>query len=348
MPVCLRPRPTRRFPGVWSVAVDPPLVQEMAPYPGRPGEFLVLNRDKILRFDRSGAQLGGLPAPSKSTRIATDPTGSMPYLLVVSSNTKWTGAIDHTVTTDFFLHALDPDGREVWRKRFDPKVVSAPEPLVATVTSRPVVVLSGSGRILRLCQSDGTRLWDLPLWHHPGTVTPAEQSGPGGVLLAAVAPRGDMRPHRRGQGIVVGRWGADDGPRRLRAFDTTDGVVAVSLRQVFGRGPGVRHALTFFDGDGSTIAEAELPPDASPLSYAPIAAMDVDGTGRKNWVVPLGDGTIVVFSPRGEELARHVAGARLRSVLALPLDAGPDLLITATNRGLTAWRPVAGRIRSAP
>jgi hypothetical protein len=105
------------------------------------------------------------------------------------------------------------------------------------------------------------------------------------------------------------------------------------------------HALAFFDGGGAVIREVELPPNAPQLSYAPIAAMDVDGSGRRNWVIALGDGTIMVFSPAGQQLARQTTGARHRTVIALPQNSGPDLLITATHRGLTAWRPLPGRIR---
>jgi hypothetical protein len=114
---------------------------------------------------------------------------------------------------------------------------------------------------------------------------------------------------------------------------------------VFGRGPGVRQALAFFDGEGAVIREAELPADAALLTYAPIAAMDVDGSGHRNWVVALGDGTILVYSPLGERLARHIAGSRLRTLLAVPQPEGPDLLVVATHGGLTAWRPVLGRMQ---
>lgn len=64
-------------------------------------------------------------------------------------------------------------------------------------------------------------------------------------------------------------------------------------------------------------------------------------------MIALGDGRILVYSPLGEELARHATGMRLRTLMALPQRSGPDLLITATHRGLTAWRPVPGRIHPA-
>src|SRR5947207_7236112 len=113
----------------WSVTLNPPLVHEMALSPGAKGAFFALNNDVIIRFDATnGAQLAKFAAPAKSARMATDPSGAMPYLMVVSSSTKWTGAIDYVVTTDYFLHALDTAGREVWKNRFDPKDVSVLEP----------------------------------------------------------------------------------------------------------------------------------------------------------------------------------------------------------------------------
>lgn len=62
-------------------------------------------------------------------------------------------------------------------------------------------------------------------------------------------------------------------------------------------------------------------------------------------VVGRNDGTILVYSPLGEQLARHMAGSRLRTVLAVPQPDGPDLLVTATHAGLTAWRPVPRRMQ---
>jgi hypothetical protein len=262
----------------------------------------------------------------------------------VSSSTKWTGAIDYVVTTDYFLQALDAGGREIWKKRFDPKEVSTLEPVVATLNARPVVVLSASRRILCL-DAAGVELWNIPLWHHPGTVTVADLPGDaGGSLLAALAPKKEI-VRIGAHGKVLGAWGDGDGPSRFRTITTNGGVYGISLRQVFGRGQGVMHALAFFDGGGAIIREVELPPNAPQLSYAPIAAMDVDGSGRRNWVIALGDGTIMVFSPAGQQLARQTTGARHRTVIALPQNSGPDLLITATHRGLTAWRPLPGRIR---
>jgi hypothetical protein len=126
----------------------------------------------------------------------------------------------------------------------------------------------------------------------------------------------------------------------------TDGkLYGVSLRQVFGGGQGVRHALAFFNGQGTVIREVELPPDAPQSTYSPIAAIDVLGSGLRNWLIALGDGTILIFSPTGQELARHSTGSRTRTFLSVPQPHGPDLLITATHRGLTAWKPVPGRIR---
>jgi hypothetical protein len=111
---------------------------------------------------------------------------------VGGTHKKWIGAIDHLVTTDHFLQAIDLDGREVWKKRFDPKDTSTLEPLVATLNSRAVIVLSAGRRILCF-EPGGAQLWDLPLWHHPGTVTAVDRSGGGaGMLLAAAAPRKDI------------------------------------------------------------------------------------------------------------------------------------------------------------
>lgn len=332
------------FVEAWSVQLNPPLTHEMALNPGHAGEFFALNHDQIYRFDASGAQQDRFAAPPKSTRIATDPTGAVPYLLVVSSNTKWTGAIDYVVTTDYFLHALDMRGRQVWKQRFDPNDLSALEPVIANLHATPVIVLSASRRILCF-DVNGRQLWDTAFWHHPGTLAVADLDGDGnGDLLAAQAPKREIvRIDALGQ--IVGPWGEGDGPSRLRVARMTPGeIAAVSLRQVFGRGPGVRHALAFFDGKGAMIGETELPQDVAPLSYSPIAAMDVDGTGRKNWVIAFGDGSIQVFSPRGEQLTRHHTGVRLRTFLAVPQPNGPDLLVTATHRGLTAWRPVAAHM----
>jgi len=119
------------FIPAWSIRLSPPLVHEMALSPGRLGHFLALDDDEILQFDSSGAPVSKFAAPPKSSRIATDPSGRMPYVMIVSRSSKWTGAIDHTVTTDHFLHALDTGGREVWKQRFDPKDVATLEPLAA-------------------------------------------------------------------------------------------------------------------------------------------------------------------------------------------------------------------------
>jgi hypothetical protein len=328
----------------WSIVVSPPLIHEMALGPGRTGEFLALNSGKVQRFDASGTRLGQFEAPSKSSRIATDPTGAVPYLFIVSSAAKWTGAIDHTVATDYFLQALDTNGKEVWKTRFDPKEVASLEPSVVMLNSRPVIILSASQRILAV-DPQGSQLWSLSLWHHPGTVTASDLSGDGAnTLLAAVAPLKEI-VRIDGDGEIQGKWGSGDGPSRLRAMRTGGRACAVSLRQVFGRGQGVRHALAFFDASGAVVTEVELPPDSHHLSYWPIVPLDIDGSGRRNWAIGLGDGTILVFSPDGEELARHATGERLRTILTLPQPGGPDLLVAATHRGLSAWRPVPDRMR---
>jgi hypothetical protein len=331
------------FVQAWSVPLSPPFVVEMALVPGHPGEFFALHHDQIHRIDGTGTRRETFAAPPKSSRIATDRTGAVPYVLVISRKTKWTGAIDYVVTTDYFLHALDTRGRAVWTKRFDPKELSTLEPLSAKVDGRPVIVLSGSQRILCF-DLNGGPLWELDLWHHPDTVAVADLNGDGhGDLLAAQAPmREIVRINARGR--VAGAWGAGDGPRRFRtSYSPATGFSAISLRQVFRR-PGVDHALTFFDAGGTTIREVELPADASPLSHAPITAMDVDGTGNKAWVVALGDGSIRVYSPFGERLAEYQMGLRPRTYMAVPQRSGADLLVTATDRGLIAWRPIAARM----
>lgn len=123
----------------WSIALNSPMVHEIAAAPGRPGEFLALNRNEILRFDSKGTRVSKFAAPPKTTRIATDATGVFPHVMAVSSRTKWSGAITHTDTTDYFLHALDTGGREVWQKRFDPKDVSAPEPVITRAGGTSVI-----------------------------------------------------------------------------------------------------------------------------------------------------------------------------------------------------------------
>jgi hypothetical protein len=332
------------FVKAWSVPLSPPFVLEMALVPGQPGQFFALHNDQVHRIDGTGKQRETFAAPPKSSRIATDRTGAVPYLLVVSRKTKWTGAINYVVTTDHFLHALDTRGRGVWTKRFDPKELSTLEPLTARIDGRPAIVLSASKRILCV-DLNGGPLWELDFWHHPDTVAVADLNGDGhGDLLAAQAPKREI-VRINGRGRAAGKWGEGDGPRRLRtSYSRSTGFSAISLRQVFGRGPGVQHALTFFDAGGTTIREVELPADASPLSHAPITAMDVDGTGNKAWVVALGDGSIRVFSPFGERLAEYQMDMRPRTYLAVPQLSGADLLVTATDRGLTAWRPIAARM----
>jgi hypothetical protein len=331
------------FTRAWSIAVSPPLIHEMALAPGRPGEFLALNANRLQRFDASGTRRQQFDAPRKSSRIATDGTGAIPYVVITSSATKWTGAIDHTVTTDYFLQALDLEGGEVWKKRFDPKEISAPEPSIVTLDAGPAIILSASRRILAFTR-DGTELWNMSLWHHPGTVTPADLQGRGPGLLAAAAPKREIL-QIGSDGSVIGSWGIGDGPSRLRALGKRDNHAAVSVRQVFGRGQGgPRFAVAFFAADGSIVSEVDLPKDRHQISYSPVISMDTDGSGRRNWIIPLDDGTILVFSPLGEELARLSTGERIRSVLALPQH-GPDLLVTSTHRGLTAWRPVPARIQ---
>jgi hypothetical protein len=104
------------------------------------------------------------------------------------------------------------------------------------------------------------------------------------------------------------------------------------------------HAIAFFDGRGNVLGEAELALDASPLSYSPLAAIDVDGLGQKSWVIALGDGSIHVFSPHGKHRAQFYTGKRLLTFLVVPQQNGADLLVTATSRGLIGWQPVPARM----
>ena len=324
---------------VWSIALNAALVHEMAAAPGRPGEFLALNRNEILRLDSKGTRVSKFAAPPKTTRIATDATGVFPYVLAVSSRTKWAGAITHTDTTDFYLHALDIGGREVWQKRFDPKDVSAPEPVITRAGGTSVILFS-AGKRLHCFDAGGRPLWDVPLWHHPGTVSATTT----GEILAAQAPRKNI-VRIDSHGRVVGQWGKGEGPRRFRTMSSRGGPYAISLRHDTGGRQAGRHVVALFDGAGTLLREIALPPDAGFPTYWPIAALDADGSGRRNWVVALSDGTIFVYSPDGEQLARHQTGSRLRTLIAVAQSSGPDLLITSTHTGLTAWRPIAGRMQ---
>lgn len=334
------------FRQAWSTDLLPSLIYEMALAPGQPGEFFALGNDRIYRFDSSGARRDKFEAPSKSSRLTTDPSGQVPYLMVVSRQTKWTRDIPFTITTDEFLHALDSRGREVWTKRFDPNNISALEAVPTTLGHTAVILLSTGKRILCF-DLEGRQLWENPLWHHPGTLTVADLDGDGiDDILAAQAPRLQiMRIDARGQ--TLGSWAKGDGPSRLRAaqIQRSGEVSVISLRQVFGRQTGgVQHTLAFFDSRGRELSEADLSPNASPLSYSPLAAMDVDGTGWKSWVIALGDGSIHVYSPRGQHRAQFYTGKRLLTFLVVPQHDGPDLLVTATSSGLTGWRPVPGRM----
>jgi hypothetical protein len=237
-------------------------------------------------------------------------------------------------------------GREVWKKRFDPKETSTLEPFVARLNSRPTIVLGASRRILAF-DGQGNELWNIALWHHPGTVTAVDPSGTGeGMLLAAKAPRQEI-VRIDADGEIRGTWGPGEGPTRFRALTTGSSGSALSLRPVYGAPGGARNLLAFYDPGGTVVTEVEIPREAQTLTYSPIVPLDVDGRGRVNWVIGLGDGTILMFSPQGEEVVRHATGERLRSILAVPQRQGPDLLVGATHRGLTVWRPAPERIRQA-
>lgn len=317
------------FTRAWSARIN--LVTQMAPTPGRRGQFFALASKELHLLDAGGARVSSFDAPPKSLRLAADPTGALPYLMVVSSATKWTGFL-HTQTTAYFLHALDGGGREVWKKQFDPKEVSAPEPVITRFGGAPVVVLSAGRRILCFDRA-GRQLWSLPLWHHAGTLATSSE----GWLLAAEAPkRNIVRINSRGE--VLGQWGLGDGPSRFRTMRRDGAMFAISARQVFGRGPGVRHALTFFYGGGRVIREIGLPPDSNLVSYATILQADLYGSGSPNWVVPLGDGTLLVYSPTGDEIARYTTGSHIRAALTVPQHDGSDLLVIASDGRLTGWR----------
>src|SRR5687768_15808157 len=100
------------FTRVWSLSLR--LVTQVTAAPGPRGYFIALSGGELHLLDPKGTRAASFAAPAKTSRIAGDPSGRMPFLIAVSRRSKWTGAIDHTVTTDYFLHALDTGGREVW------------------------------------------------------------------------------------------------------------------------------------------------------------------------------------------------------------------------------------------
>ena len=264
------------FIQTWSVRLSPPLVHEMALTPGRPGQFLALNNDEILQFDSTGARVSKFAAPAEILEDRDRSVGGMPYVMVVSRSSKWTGAIDHTVTTDYFLHALDTGGREIWKQRFDPKDVATLEPVPAKVLGRPVVLLSASRRIFCFDLS-GRRLWEMPLWHHPGTVTATDFDG-GAILAAGVLQKAIVRIGPDGR--VRDAWGKSEPLRRFRAIQTHDGLYGISSGGCSDVAPACDMCSPFLTVGGATIREVELPSDEGLLTYAPIGAMDVDGSGR--------------------------------------------------------------------
>jgi len=327
---------------IWSVNIHPPRILELALSPTGRGEFLALNGDDhIHRFDSSGERRDQFRAPEKSSRLVTDPSGRFPYSLIVSSKSKWTGAIDFKVPTDYYLQALDGRGTEVWKVRLDPKQVSVLDPVVATIDrfGYPAILLSASQRILCF-SANGTRLWDAPVRHYPGTLAAADLDGDGvQEILAARTPLSDIvRIDASGQ--ALGPWVAGHGPTRLRAEPMRGSaeVYAATLRQVFRPQPGgVQLALSFFASNGNLLGEFDLPKNASLPSHSPLAAIDLDGSGRRSWIMALGDGSIHLFSPSGGLRKVEHIGQRIRTFLVLPRPNAPDLLIVATQRGLTAW-----------
>src|ERR1051326_303734 len=68
---------TAPFQRAWSTDTFGSATYEMAPVPGKPGEFLALDRDRIYRYDSTGTQRDKFNAPSKSSRLASDPSGTM-------------------------------------------------------------------------------------------------------------------------------------------------------------------------------------------------------------------------------------------------------------------------------
>jgi hypothetical protein len=315
------------FTRVWSLSLR--LVTQVTAAPGPRGYFIALSRGELHLLDPTGTRAASFAAPAKTSRIAGDPSGRMPFLIAVSRRSKWTGAIDHTVTTDYFLHALDTRGREVWQKRFDPKELSAPEPVIASLGGRTVVLLGGGQRVFCYDQSGG-EVWNLPLWHHPGTLAAA-----GDVLLAAQAPRkGIVRISPAGR--VIGAWGTSDVPSRFVVTTKRGELFGLSIGRVSRPGSGDRHAVTFYDGGGRTVRQVELPPDTGLVSYTPLAAANIDG--ETVWVVPLGDGTILLYSPQGDQRARYTTGSRIKMAGVIEQSTGPDLLVTATESALSGWR----------
>ena len=326
------------FRQVWKAALNPPLALQMAPAPGRDGEFLVLNHEQVFRFNASGELRGKFQAPDNTSRIAADSSGLFRYVLLVSSTKKWTGAIDYMETTGYFLSAVDLEGKQAWKLRFEPKEVSSLDPVLADVDGarRPLVVLSASKQVFGI-DSEGRIRWSSKLWHHPQTLSATDLDGDGKPeILVALAPgRGIARLDAMGR--VQDTWAASEPLQRFAAVRDQSGLVfGASLRQVFGTNlGGVRFAITFFNGAGQRLQEVILPANVHTLSYAPLAPMNAGG--QAVWVTALSDGSFHVFSPDGSRSASHNTGARLRSMFVLEQPGG-DLLILGDHRGLTAWK----------
>ena len=326
------------FVKVWSTDKPGP-VRALAP---APDGFYALADDHIYRFDADGNPQSRFTAPSRAHRIATDARGAIPFLAVVSSLPRQVG--DVILDGDYFLHLYDAGGRERWKQRFDGNEFAGLEPLITTLDGRPVVVLSARKRILCF-DIDGALIWNVALWHHPGTLASinTQQGGPG-FLLAGLASRRDI-VRIDGRGTVMGTWASmiglwvarEDPSRLATAPSPSGGFAAIALRQVQESGAFVRLALTFFDGAGTVLNESELPLSTRPLGFSPIASMDA-GAGAF-WVVAVGDGLVHAFSLQGRRLVTQEMGAPFTMCAAVQRGGRTSLLVTAVRRELVAWRP---------
>ena len=192
---------------------------------------------------------------------------------------------------------------------------------------------------------DGTLIWDVALWHHPGTLASVDtQQGGPGFLLAGLASRRDIvQIDARGSVMgtwasLIGLWVAREDPSRLATVPSpAGGFAAIAMREVQEPGQPVRQAVTFFDAGGTVLNESELPSSATPLVFSPIASMD-SGSGAF-WVLASGDGSLHAFSLQGRRLVTQETGTHFTMCAAVQRGGRPSLLVTAVPRGLMAWRP---------